>query len=113
MDGGEHQVEKNRIPKECITVTEPAWIGNTLTGNRTYHVNSFVNNENLKVIRRYSNFEALRNKLIKLYPQCIIPVIPEKSMTEKITSDDGEGIKLRMRGLKRFMNAIKDHPILQ
>ena len=35
MDGGEHQIDKSRIPKNDITVTEPAWVGSALTGNRT------------------------------------------------------------------------------
>ena len=30
-----------------------------------------------------------------------------------MTSDDDEVIKLRIRGFKRFLNTIKNHPILQ
>jgi hypothetical protein len=95
-----------------IDVTEPAWVGDQITGHRTYHVICDIGQEHHKVIRRYSNFEALRNKLITQFPQCIIPVIPPKQYKEKIFSDDSEEVKERMRGLKRFLTMISEHVML-
>jgi len=68
--------------------------------------------ENQKVIRRYSNFEALRNKLITKCPECIIPIVPPKRYSEKMVSDDSDEVKDRMRGFTRFLTKIAEHPTL-
>mmetsp|Transcript_17337 Transcript_17337/g.20107 ORF Transcript_17337/g.20107 Transcript_17337/m.20107 type:complete len:85 (+) Transcript_17337:16-270(+) len=52
-----------------IKVVEPAWIGDPITGHRTYRIMCDQGNEFIKVIRRYSHFEALRDLLILKFPQ--------------------------------------------
>jgi hypothetical protein len=106
-----------KLPKQVerikdIDVIEPAWVGDQLTGHRTYHVICNIKGEHHKVIRRYSNFEALRNKLITKCPQCIIPVIPPKIYKEKVVSDSSDEVKERTRGFKRFLTQIAEHEIL-
>jgi len=44
---------------------------------------------------------------------CHTNIIPEKSYTEKITNNESEDTQKRMRGFKRFLNTIKDHPVLR
>lgn len=92
-----------------IKVVEPAWVGDTVTGHRTYRVISETSNDFMKVIRRYSQFEALRNILIANYSEWIIPILPPKTYTEKITSDESDSVNKRMRGLKRFLEAVQSH----
>jgi hypothetical protein len=92
-----------------IDVTEPAWVGDQLTGHRTYHVICSIGHESHKAIRRYSNFEALRNRLITECPQYIIPVIPPKRYKEKVVSDDSNEVQERTRGFRRFLTTIAEH----
>lgn len=51
-----------------IKVGEPCWVG-SITGYRTYQVTSTIGSEQYNVIRRYSNFESLRYKLVSACPQ--------------------------------------------
>jgi hypothetical protein len=46
----------------------------------THHQDGQSNQETVKgvVRRRYSEFEQLREHLVRHYPQCVIPPIPEK-----------------------------------
>jgi len=39
MSNSSYSVSSDRVPKREITVTEPAWMGDSITGHRTYHVN--------------------------------------------------------------------------
>ena len=92
-----------------IKVVEPAWVGDAITGHRTYRVISETANDFLKVIRRYSQFEAFRNILVSQFPEWIVPVLPPKTYTEKITSDESDPVNKRIRGLKRFLETVLNH----
>jgi len=67
-------VDEKKIPKSNISIENPQWIGDALTGYRSFEVLSEIGKDNQKVIRRYSNFVAFRNKLVTQYPFCIIPI---------------------------------------
>lgn len=107
------QVDEKIVPKGTITVDNPWWMGDYLTGFRNFDVSCEVLEESHKVARRYSNFEALQKILISHYPEHIVPVIPEKSLTEKVTNDNSDETKKRMRGFERFLNTVKDHPVMK
>ncbi|RCI03328.1 Autophagy-protein 20 [Rhizopus stolonifer] len=66
--------------------------------------------------RRYSEFESFRKSLVKLYPTCLVPPIPEKHSFSDYTThkqkDDTTIIEKRKRMLERFLKRIADHPIL-
>jgi hypothetical protein len=47
------------------------------------------------VMRRFSDFETFFNRLIDLYPQCIIPPLPRKSVKEKFADDKSPLIEER------------------
>eukprot|EP00744_Colponema_vietnamica_P008104 GILI01011581.1.p1 GENE.GILI01011581.1~~GILI01011581.1.p1 ORF type:complete len:406 (-),score=114.49 GILI01011581.1:271-1488(-) len=70
------------------------------------------------VMRRYSDFEWLRNQFSEEYPYCIIPPIPEKDMQgtiDKIKGGQNADTKLleyRQRALRKFLVRVGAHPHL-
>ena len=67
---------------------------------------------------RYSEFEAFRNSMVKLYPTVIIPPIPSKqtigdyAVKQGKAKEDVAMIARRKRMLQTFLNRIARHPIL-
>ncbi|PFH51041.1 hypothetical protein AMATHDRAFT_143487 [Amanita thiersii Skay4041] len=67
---------------------------------------------------RYSEFESLRDSLIKLYPTLIIPPIPDKqslsdyAVKQGKAKEDATMIARRKRMLQTFLNRLAKHPIL-
>ncbi|TDL23665.1 hypothetical protein BD410DRAFT_746379 [Rickenella mellea] len=67
---------------------------------------------------RYSDFESLRNGLVKLYPTLIIPPIPSKqtlgdyAVKQTKAKEDAAMIARRKRMLQTFLNRVAKHPIL-
>lgn len=72
------------------------------------------------VMRRYSDFDWLRQRFAEEYPFCIIPPIPEKDLTSnmnKITSGPASGndaklLEYRQRALRKFLVRVGAHPHL-
>ncbi|KAF8328408.1 uncharacterized protein EI90DRAFT_2926124 [Cantharellus anzutake] len=68
--------------------------------------------------RRYSEFEAFRNVMTKLYPTLIIPPIPSKqslgdyAVKQAKAKEDAALIARRKRMLQVFLNRISRHDIL-
>ncbi|KAF8310081.1 hypothetical protein DL93DRAFT_2062389 [Clavulina sp. PMI_390] len=73
---------------------------------------------NIETRRRYSDFESLRNGLVKLYPTLIIPPIPHKqsigeyAVKQSKAKEDVAMIARRKRMLQVFLNRLAKHPIL-
>lgn len=69
--------------------------------------------EPLKYIvrRRYSDFEKLREMLLKYYPGITIPPLPSKKLGKRRFEDDY--VSKRMNFLILFLQAIVDHPYLK
>ena len=67
---------------------------------------------NLKVRRRYSDFEWLRQILLNFYSSSIIPPIPKKN---KIGGDrfDETFVLKRMRTLEKFLNFLLEDPVIK
>jgi hypothetical protein len=67
---------------------------------------------------RYSEFESLRENLLKLYPTLIIPPIPSKqsisdyAVKQSKAKEDASMIAQRKRMLQTFLNRLARHPIL-
>jgi sorting nexin-41/42 len=67
---------------------------------------------------RYSEFEGLREGLVKLYPTLIIPPIPSKqtigdyAVKQAKAKEDAAMIARRKRMLQSFLNRVARHPIL-
>ncbi|KAI8994635.1 hypothetical protein BDB01DRAFT_201673 [Pilobolus umbonatus] len=65
--------------------------------------------------RRYSEFEAFRKSLLKLYPAALIPPIPEKHSISDYARkqvDDHSITEKRKRMLERFLHRVAIHPVL-
>lgn len=62
------------------------------------------------VERRYSDFLALRQEMIRDYPGYIIPPIPAKKLTGNV---DPEFIQERKVELEKFLNESLIHPLLR
>ncbi|AQK99276.1 Sorting nexin 1 [Zea mays] len=64
------------------------------------------------VIRRYSDFEWLHDRLAERYKGVFIPPLPEKNAVEKFRFSK-EFIELRRQALDLFVNRIASHPELK
>lgn len=73
-----------------------------------------------QVMRRYTDFESLRNQLCASYWYCIVPPIPEKeSVQDKLTkigpaANDAEKnlLEYRRTALRRFLLRVSHHTVL-
>lgn len=59
-----------------------------------------------QVNRRYSDFLWLRNILVRDFPGCYIPPLPQKGVKRSFEHDF---IQLRMLYLQKFLDAICEH----
>ncbi|KAI6109352.1 hypothetical protein EV401DRAFT_2059628 [Pisolithus croceorrhizus] len=67
------------------------------------------------VRRRFQDFVFLRDNLVKDFPACVVPVLPDKHRLEYITGDrfSPEFMERRRLELHRFLQRIARHPMLQ
>ncbi|KAK9734288.1 hypothetical protein RND81_04G129000 [Saponaria officinalis] len=112
--------ESRRSPKSGellrVTVSDPVKIGNGVQSYISYRLITQTNlpdyNGSEKiVIRRYSDFVWLRDRLFERYKGIFIPPLPEKSAVEKFRFS-AEFIEMRRQGLDTFVNRIASHPQL-
>ena len=67
---------------------------------------------NLKVRRRYSDFEWLRQILLNFYSSSLIPPIPKKNKIGVDRFDESFLLK-RMRTLEKFLNFLMEDPVIK
>ncbi|BEI93139.1 uncharacterized protein CcaverHIS019_0507670 [Cutaneotrichosporon cavernicola] len=67
------------------------------------------------VRRRFQDFVFLHDHLLKSFPACVIPPIPDKHRLEYIKGDrfSSEFVEKRRMDLQRFADRIANHPTLQ
>ncbi|OWZ32774.1 sorting nexin-4 [Cryptococcus neoformans] len=67
------------------------------------------------VRRRFQDFVFLREHLVKNFPACVVPPIPDKHRLEYIKGDrfSPEFVERRRLDLQRFADRIARHPTLQ
>ncbi|KAI6047949.1 hypothetical protein EDC04DRAFT_2620674 [Pisolithus marmoratus] len=65
--------------------------------------------------RRFQDFVFLRDHLVKDFPACVVPALPDKHRLEYITGDrfSPEFMERRRLELHRFLQRIARHPTLQ
>ncbi|KIJ66303.1 hypothetical protein HYDPIDRAFT_38670 [Hydnomerulius pinastri MD-312] len=65
--------------------------------------------------RRFTDFVFLRDHLVKDFPACVVPALPDKHRLEYITGDrfSPEFMERRRLDLHRFLERISRHPTLQ
>lgn len=104
-------------PFLSVSVTDPAKMG---TGVQAYISYKVITKTNLPeyqgpekiVIRRYSDFVWLRDRLFERYRGIFIPPLPEKNTVEKFRFS-AEFIEMRRQALDIFVNRIASHHELQ
>ncbi|KAF8665271.1 hypothetical protein AX16_000292 [Volvariella volvacea WC 439] len=65
--------------------------------------------------RRFQDFVFLRDHLVKNFPACVVPALPDKHRLEYITGDrfSPEFMEKRRLELQRFLQRLARHPTLQ
>ncbi|XP_027176864.1 sorting nexin 1 isoform X2 [Coffea eugenioides] len=104
-------------PFLSVSVIDPAKMGNGVQAYISYKVITKTNLPDYQgpekiVIRRYSDFVWLRDRLFEKYKGIFIPPLPEKSTVEKFRFT-AEFIEMRRQALDIFVNRIASHIILQ
>ncbi|XP_052173209.1 sorting nexin 1 [Diospyros lotus] len=104
-------------PFLSVSVTDPAKMGNGVQAYISYKVITKTNLPEYQgpekiVIRRYSDFVWLRDRLFDKYKGIFIPPLPEKSTVEKFRFS-AEFIEMRRQALDVFVNRIASHHELQ
>ncbi|XXG88463.1 hypothetical protein AAC387_Pa12g0669 [Persea americana] len=100
-----------------VSVTDPVKLGNGVQAYISYRVITKTNLPEYQgpekiVIRRYSDFVWLRDRLAEKYKGIFIPPLPEKSAVEKFRFSV-EFIEMRRQALDVFVNRIASHPELK
>ncbi|KAH0539525.1 sorting nexin-2 isoform X2 [Cotesia glomerata] len=114
-----------------ITVTSPQKIGEGMSAYVVYRVETKTNmpifrKRSFSVIRRFSDFLGLHDKLVEKYLRSgrIIPPAPEKSVigmtkikmsgdkSQEQNSSSTEFIERRRAALERYLNRTATHPVL-
>ncbi|CAA2961595.1 sorting nexin 1 [Olea europaea subsp. europaea] len=106
-----------QAPYLTVSVTDPAKMGNGVQAYISYKVITKTNFPEYQgpekiVIRRYSDFVWLRDRLFEKYKGIFIPPLPEKSTVEKFRFS-AEFIEMRRQALDVFINRIASHHELQ
>ncbi|XP_027366114.1 sorting nexin 1 isoform X1 [Abrus precatorius] len=104
-------------PFLSVSVTDPVKLGNGVQAYISYRVITKTNFPEYQgpekiVIRRYSDFVWLRDRLFEKYKGIFIPPLPEKSAVEKFRFS-AEFIEMRRQALDIFVNRIASHHELQ
>jgi hypothetical protein len=77
-------------------------------------VNLHGNKDQYVVKRRYTHFEYLRKNMLSEFEDCAVPVLPDKSVLEKLFyNNESQFVKERIRKLQHFLSIIVSHPILR
>ncbi|KAK6147238.1 hypothetical protein DH2020_018150 [Rehmannia glutinosa] len=107
----------SQSPYLTVSVSDPAKMGNGVQAYISYKVITKTNLPEYEgpekiVIRRYSDFVWLRDRLFEKYKGVFIPPLPEKSTVEKFRFS-AEFIEMRRQALDVFVNRIASHHELQ
>ncbi|KAH0454640.1 hypothetical protein IEQ34_016564 [Dendrobium chrysotoxum] len=104
-------------PFLSVSVTDPVKLGNGVQAYISYRVMSKTNMPEYQgqekiVIRRYSDFVWLRDRLADKFKGIFIPPLPEKSAVEKFRFS-AEFIEMRRQALDVFINRVASHTELK
>ncbi|RKP13667.1 hypothetical protein BJ684DRAFT_5773, partial [Piptocephalis cylindrospora] len=102
-------------PSTPLSLVSAAMVG----GNSgTPHIEYTIRYGNTTLTRRYSEFAALREALVRLHPACIVPPVPEKHTLVEMAEVRARGredwmlVERRKRQLSTFLRRLARHPIL-
>ncbi|KAK4419411.1 Sorting nexin 1 [Sesamum alatum] len=114
---GSPRSPSSQSPYLKVSVSDPAKMGNGVQAYISYKVSTKTNFPEYDgpekiVIRRYSDFVWLRDRLFEKYKGIFIPPLPEKNTVEKFRFG-AEFIEMRRQALDVFVNRIASHHELQ
>ncbi|CAH8574782.1 unnamed protein product [Schistosoma margrebowiei] len=104
-----------------VKVTSPAKVGEGISSYIVYRVNTKFNGKEFSVLRRFSDFLGLHERLVTKYLSegVIVPPVPSKDMlaTTKVkmskdVSAENEFVERRRIALERFLSRVLSHPVL-
>jgi hypothetical protein len=90
-------------------VGEPHVVGGFFDEHTVYPITiRDFNNEPrpIHIHRRYTDFLNFYNEMVRAYPQCLVPPIPEQTVAALL---DEEVVEQRARELQWFLNALSNH----
>eukprot|EP00039_Didymoeca_costata_P020484 m.341394 g.341394 ORF g.341394 m.341394 type:complete len:528 (+) comp20091_c0_seq1:176-1759(+) len=97
---------------DFIQITTEAKKSGTVRKHQNYNV--YCRRFKCSVVRRYSDFESLDDKLRKRYAYRIIPSLPGKGgMLSPMKSQSQEFIEVRRKKLCQYLTSIARHPVLR
>jgi len=106
-------LEENEIPREkaWCAVTNPEKVENGVIVYMVYTVKTKnADGTEASTVRRYSDFDWLRDQLKEEYRHILIPPLPEKGLINRFSA---EFVEYRRKELERFMKRVLNHPILK
>lgn len=103
-----------------LYLSEPGWVKSSSwvkpVPHRVYKVKTIwceVNKFDTEVHRRYRHFIWLRKMLIREFEHWAVPVLPEKTIFERVCAHKSDFIKERMRKMKHFLTLLRSHKTLK
>ncbi|KAG9314040.1 hypothetical protein JVU11DRAFT_4819 [Chiua virens] len=99
-------------PVKELADTKDAYVSYLVTAKTNLQIFSSPNPSSR---RRFTDFVFLRDHLVKDFPACVVPALPDKHRLEYITGDrfSPEFMERRRLDLHRFLQRIVRHPTLQ
>ncbi|PPQ71470.1 hypothetical protein CVT26_011249 [Gymnopilus dilepis] len=101
-----------RDPVKELAETKDAYVSYLVSAKTNLPIFSTPNPSSR---RRFQDFVFLRDHLVKDFPACVVPALPDKHRLEYITGDrfSPEFIERRRLELHRFLQRLARHPTLQ
>ncbi|KAN0100302.1 hypothetical protein V8E55_000286 [Tylopilus felleus] len=107
-----HLTTMVKDPVKELAETKDAYVSYLVTAKTNLPIFSSPNPSSR---RRFTDFVFLRDHLVKDFPACVVPALPDKHRLEYITGDrfSPEFMERRRLDLHRFLQRIARHPTLQ
>ncbi|CAH8288226.1 unnamed protein product, partial [Schistosoma turkestanicum] len=105
-----------------VKITSPEKVGGGISSYIVYRVITKFNDKEFSVLRRFSDFLGLHERLVSKYLSegIIVPHAPSKDMlaTTKVkiskdASTENEFVERRRIALERFLSRVLSHPVLR
>ncbi|KAJ7161376.1 nexin sorting protein [Mycena crocata] len=99
-------------PVKELAETKDAYVSYLVSAQTNLPIFS-TNNPSAR--RRFQDFVFLRENLVRDFPACVVPALPDKHRLEYITGDrfSPEFMERRRMDLHRFLQRLARHPTLQ
>ncbi|KAF8203092.1 lipid binding protein [Pholiota molesta] len=101
-----------RDPVKELAETKDAYVSYLVSAKTNLSIFSTPNPSSR---RRFQDFVFLRDHLVRDFPACVVPALPDKHRLEYVTGDrfSPEFMERRRLDLHRFLERLSRHPTLQ